>query len=184
MENRSRSFLGSLLADATLSVRAGFSGMLNTEENTRALKRRILGLRRSYLDANDTAIASALTTLAYSLYAGSLADCREADRLMEEAHRILVQSYGFTIHAAKAAHLRGKINSRMHNLPLATQLHEQAEATYKRLCPLSYVRAANLLCLAIVYRQTNRHDEAALKQQESDDIYQILLAASPRTIPC
>jgi hypothetical protein len=158
--------------------------MLSTNEDTRALRRRILDLRRSYLHADDASIASALTTLAHSLYAGSIADCREADLLMEEAHSILMQSYGFSIHAAKALHLRGKINSRLNNLPLATQLHEQAETTYKSLCPLSYVRAANLLCLANVYRQTNRAEEAALKQQESDDIYQILLAASPRTIPC
>ncbi len=183
MKHGSRSYLGSLLTDATLSVRAGLSGMLGAEEDTQALKRRILTLRRTYLDASDASIASALTDLAHSLYGGTRSDCREADLLMEEAHRIL-KAGGFSVRAAKAAHLRGKINSRMQKLGVATQLHEEAETTYKQVCPLSYVRAANLLCLAIVYRQTNRSEEAALKQQESDDIYQILLAASPRTIPC
>lgn len=182
MKHGTRSYLGSLLTDAALSVRVGLSGMLGADEDAQALKRRVLALRRAYLDVDDASIASVLTSLAHSLYGGTRTDCLEADSLMSEAHRIL-KAGGFSIRAAKAAHLRGKINSRLHNLNVATLLHEEAEATYKRACPLSYVRAANLLCLAVVYRQTNRSEEAALKQQESDDIYQILLAASPRTIP-
>lgn len=183
MNHKSRSRIAWYLADTYLSLRAGLSSLLGEDEQMIEYRRRILMLRRSTFGPDDDSVADASIALARCLYPGTATDCREADVLLADVQRILTARYNDGYAVGQAAYFRGRVKTRLGEVMLAIHLHELAERIFERRSAVSDARADNLVCLASLYRQINRVDEANARKRLSDEIFALLILIRQPTLP-